>query len=101
MVRGYTPVKSSNTSLLPPSLDELVKNEKNGLIFRNAPQLAEQLEVRPLTLSLDLVVDLMTSIGTPHGISFFTQTIVLDRFSSKFVVSTGDPSAFTSTKTTR
>ena len=31
------------------SLDELVKDGQNGLIFQNASQLAEQFEVCPLT----------------------------------------------------
>ena len=38
--------------LLLYSLDELVKDGKNGLVFQNASQLAEQLEVGLLTSSL-------------------------------------------------
>ena len=42
--------KPFNYFLLSSSLDELIKDGKNGLIFRNASQLAEQFEVCLLTL---------------------------------------------------
>jgi hypothetical protein len=52
MVRKYAPLIAPQRFLLSYSLDELVKDGKNGLIFQNATQLAEQLEVGLLILSL-------------------------------------------------
>lgn len=42
-------LKTSQCFLPSSSLDELVKDGQNGLIFQNASQLAEQFEVCPLT----------------------------------------------------
>ena len=44
--------KTFNVSYSPFSLDELIKDGRNGLIFHNASQLAEQFEVCLLTLRL-------------------------------------------------
>ena len=89
MVCVYLSFKSSRLlTYLPHSLDELVKDGKNGLIFQNASQLAEQFEVGLRADFTSLSVDLMSSLGTSHSVPFFAQTIIFNRFFEKCITST-------------
>lgn len=52
------------TDIEDPSLHELVKDGVNGLVFNNAVQLAEQLEVCNLVSVFDLALPLISAVQT-------------------------------------